>query len=97
MSLIAWKQVAQGRGMVSKEFATEERAACWLSLAQGAGTLAGRAATSALCYQVQELSKQGQLFGLRLSEVRLAPGTGADHQRQALQHLATYRSEPYVG
>ena len=96
MSLIAWKQVAQGRGMVSKEFATEERAACWLSLAQAPGHSLEEQ-LSALCYQVQELSKQGQLFGLRLSEVRLAPGTGADHQRQALQHLATYRSEPYVG
>ena len=96
MSLIAWKQVAQGRGMVSKEFASEERVACWLSLAQAPGhTLEEQ--LSALCYQVQELSKQGQSFGLRLHEVRLAPGSGLDHQRQALQSLACYRSEPYVG
>lgn len=96
MSLIAWKQVAQGRGMVSKEFASEERSACWLTLAQAPGhTLEEQ--LSALSYQVQELSKQGQHFGLRLNEVRLAPGTGADQQRQALQTLATYRSEPYEG
>lgn len=66
MSLIAWKQVAQGRGMVSKRFASEERSACWLSLAQAPGhTLEEQ--LSALCYQVQELTKQGQHFGLRLN------------------------------
>ncbi len=96
MSLIAWKQVAQGRGMVSKEFASEERSACWLSLAQAPGhTLEEQ--LSALCYQVQELTKQGQHFGLRLNEVRLAPGSGPDQLTQALHSLATYRSDPYVG
>lgn len=81
--------------MVSKEFASEERVACWLSLAQAPGhTLEEQ--LSALCYQVQELSRQGQSFGLRLHEV-LAPGSGLDHQRQALQSLACYRGEPLCG
>ena len=96
MSLIAWKQFAQGRGLLSKEFATEERPACWLSLSRAPGqTLEEQ--ISALCYQVLELGKQGQLYGLRLAEVRVPPGHGNAHQEQALHCLATFRTTPYTG
>ena len=96
MSLIAWKQFAQGRGLLSKEFATEERPACWLSLSHAVGSTLEEQ-IGALCYQTLELGRLGQHFGLRLAEVRVAPGEGSAHQQQALHALATFRATPYVG
>lgn len=86
---IAWKQVAKGQGLVSKQFAGNTPQVFWLST-----SLFKRddmeTALSKLCYQVLHLSKKNMHFGLALGDKRIAPGTGEKHTEQCLLALAQY-------
>lgn len=89
LSLIAWKQVAQGRGMVSKDFATPLPVQCWLELQKTTGIdLEER--LSKLCFQVQTLSQQGTQYGLLLGTHRIMPNSGDTHLQACLKALALY-------
>lgn len=89
---IAWKQLAKGRGLVSKHFTSEINQTTWLDLADYAihnhETL--ELAISQLTYQVIELSRQEQTFGLRLGNQAQPIGSGAAHQTACLTMLALY-------
>lgn len=93
---VAWKQLAKGRGMVSKQFASEDSQIGWLSLAHTSAS-AGLSRPEELenrlgklCYQVTELSRKNQTFGLDLGETKITPNSGADHRLSCLSALATY-------
>jgi Uncharacterized conserved protein (some members contain a von Willebrand factor type A (vWA) domain) len=89
LSQIAWKQVAQGRGWVSKEFSTPLPEQCWLELRKTPGyTLEEK--LSHLCYQLQLLERQGSRYGLLLGQQRIPPGAGEPHQTACLTALALY-------
>ncbi len=91
LNQIAWKQVARGRGLVSKEFMTPVPAECWLELQKTPGvTLEER--LSRLCYQVQQLAQQQVQYGLLLGPRRIAPGSGEAHQTACLTALALYEN-----
>ena len=91
LSQVAWKQVAQGRGLVSKEFMTPVPAQCWLELRKTTG-LDLEERLSKLCFQVQTLEQQQAQYGLLLGSQRIAPGFGAEHQTRCLTALALYES-----
>ena len=91
LSQIAWKQVAQGRGMVSKEFMTPLPAQCWLELHKTSGTTLEER-LSRLCYQVQTLEQQGVRYGLLLGQQSIPPGEGNMHQTACLTALALYEN-----
>lgn len=91
LSQIAWKQVAQGRGMVSKEFMTPLPAQCWLELHKTPGN-ALEERLSRLCYQVQTLEQQGVRYGLLLGQQSIPPGEGSMHQTACLTALALYEN-----
>lgn len=91
LNQIAWKQVARGRGLVSKEFMTPLPAQCWLELQKTPGnTLEER--LSRLCYQVQQLAQQQVHYGLLLGQQRISPGSGDTHQTACLTALALYEN-----
>lgn len=91
LSQIAWKQVAQGRGFVSKEFMTPIPQMCWLELHKTTGqTLEER--LSKLCYQLQTLEQQGAHYGLLLGSQSIAPNEGPHHQTRCLTALALYEN-----
>lgn len=86
---VAWKQVAQGRGMLTKQFEQIVGEAQWLDY----GTIEGHSTEqklSHLCYLVIEYSKLKQPFGLVLPNKKLAVGYGEHHRLKALTMLALY-------
>jgi len=86
---IAWKQVAQGRGWVSKEFTQPEMSRSWLNLSETKGeSLEQR--LGKLCYQVIELSRTGVAFGLDLGRLKYSPSLGKQHKLDCLKALALY-------
>ncbi|XOV77835.1 MAG: DUF58 domain-containing protein [Aestuariibacter sp.] len=89
---IAWKQVAKGRGMVSKQFSGESPDIHWISPAlfeqDKTETVLGK-----LCHLVLTLSSQQQYFGLTIGGMRIEPGTGEHHKEQCLYALATFELE----
>jgi len=87
---VAWKQVAQGRGMLTKQFSHGVSESQWLDFSQVEGQNPEQK-LSHLCYLVIELSKQNQLFGLKLPHDKLDIGQGESHRLAALNMLANYR------
>ncbi|TRY29328.1 DUF58 domain-containing protein [Aliiglaciecola sp. M165] len=86
---VAWKQVAKGQGMLSKQFSHETGASGWLMMPKVASENL-ELTLSQLCYQVMELSRKNQRFGLDLGNSKIAPDSGNDHQKNCLIALALY-------
>ncbi|WP_254304046.1 DUF58 domain-containing protein [Shewanella sp. VB17] len=90
---IAWKQLAQGRGMLSKEFQQPQGPPQWLTL-----TNLVRAdietRLSQLTSAVDSLSEQNQIFGLILGERIITPSEGEAHRIECLQALALVPNLP---
>jgi uncharacterized protein (DUF58 family) len=86
---VAWKQVAKGRGMVSKQFTGQQQQVTWLELDLNVEL---ELAISRLCFQVLELSRSNQVFGFVLGSYVLDPDSGESHRLHCLQALATYPS-----
>jgi len=98
---IAWKQLAKGRGMVSKQFSSIGNHIGWLKLSteyknQTSSLLSSELAAGLdkelgeLCYQVIELSRTQRTFGLDLGATCIAPKSGAGHRLACLQALAYF-------
>lgn len=86
---VAWKHLARGRGMISKQFASLTSESGWLKLQPHAADKL-EAHLSQLCYQVLELSKQDARFGLDLGVRKIPPDNGLMHQQRCLEALAIY-------
>lgn len=98
---VAWKQLAKGRGMVSKQFSSVGNHIGWLKLSaeyrnKKMSQLSTELQTaleqelSELCYQVIELSRTQRTFGLDLGVHSIAPNTGAGHRLACLRALAYF-------
>lgn len=86
---VAWKQLARGRGMVSKQFVASSQQTAWLKLKPcPAAELESN--LSRLCFQVLELSRGNQIFGLDLGHNCITPNSGAEHRAVCLQALALF-------
>ena len=86
---VAWKQLAKGRGMVSKTFVASSQQTAWLKLKACPATEL-ESKLSHLCFQVLELSRNNQTFGLDLGHNCITPNTGAEHKAACLQALALF-------
>lgn len=86
---IAWKALARSDDLLTKQFAGETGATCWLEWDQ----LPGRdieARLSILCRWVLEAHARGLRYGLRIPGRGIAPGNGDEHRRQCLRALALF-------
>ncbi len=86
---VAWKQLAKGQGMISKQFSTQQSNTGWLVLQKTSPEFIEKQ-LSHLCFQVMELSKNEQRFGLNLGTTQILPATGNEHQKACLEALAIY-------
>lgn len=86
---VAWKQVAKGRGMLSKEFSSQTQQKYWLVLNNASGETL-ETELSQLCYAVNQLSQNDNAFGLRLQQQQINPANGSEHQQACLTALALY-------
>ncbi|QXP45002.1 DUF58 domain-containing protein [Shewanella eurypsychrophilus] len=84
---VAWKQLAQGRGMLSKEFQQPQGQPIWLTLDNlTAKDIEER--ISKLTWSVDRLSERGQIFGLAIGQHKITPSQGEQHRVHCLQTLA---------
>jgi len=89
LHLLAWKTLAKGQGMYTKQFAGWLDQQLWLDLASAPGqSLEGR--LSYLCYWVLKLSDEQKCFGLQLGNILIEPDKGEAHRAAALKALALY-------
>lgn len=104
---VAWKQLAKGRGMVSKHFSSVANQIGWLVLSSEFknSSIIGlneqqqqklEIALSHLCYQVLELSRTDQIFGLDLGAQCIAPNAGSAHRIACLTALAVFAQSSTV-
>lgn len=86
---VAWKNVARGQGMHIKQFVDYVDSRVWLDwdMFYGFGV---EERLSRLCYCVLQLSRENQVFGLKLPGVEIAPGSGAVHRDKMLRALALH-------
>ncbi|WP_342807472.1 DUF58 domain-containing protein [Alteromonas sp. M12] len=90
---VAWKQVAKGQGMISKQFSNQSGATGWLMLASlNSHDLEHK--LSELSFQVIELTRNNSVFGLDLGNLKIAPSSGIEHQYACLKALALHT--PYL-
>ncbi|MGB1091344.1 MAG: DUF58 domain-containing protein [Oceanobacter sp.] len=85
---IAWKQVAQGRGMKTKEFDSDKGISCWLSWDAASGDMESR--LSILCGWVLTAHDEGWDYGLQLPGIRIKPDSTDTHRDACLRSLALY-------
>ena len=91
---VAWKQYAQGRGMLSKEFADPQGQPVWLQLAPALNAIQLEQALQQLCWQVDILARQQRIWGLKLAHQVITPSAGEPHRRSCLAALALYQPAP---
>ena len=89
MKIIAWKQVAQGRGMVSKELDHDEGALCWLDWSNLHGTDI-ETRLSRLTAWVLEAHQRHWRYGLRIPGAECLPDSSDGHRDNCLKKLALY-------
>lgn len=86
---VAWKAMAQGRGMLTKQFSGQTMPELWLDWDDLAG-MATEARLSRLCRWVLDAQNAGLSYGLRIPGSIIAPGNGEAHQRVCLERLALF-------
>jgi uncharacterized protein (DUF58 family) len=92
---VAWKQWAQGRGMLSKEFEQPQGEPIWLTLKPDAKRLETQ--LGQLSWQINRLTQLEQYFGLHLhmpmgEDIILTPTLGNQHRIACQKALALYPS-----
>jgi len=93
---IAWKQLARGKGLVTKEFDSDQGASCWLDW-EVLAPATTEVRLSRLTGWVLQAHQNGWRYGLRLPSLQLAPDNSDLHKEQCLQALALYGLPPRAG
>ena len=91
---VAWKIAARGRGMYTKEYASNVDDKIWLKWDMFPD-LGIEQIMSRLCYCVLQLDAVGLDYGLELPGVKIEPAKGSVHYNKIMETLALYGiSEP---
>jgi uncharacterized protein (DUF58 family) len=88
---VAWKAVARGQPIMTKQFSGPAAGELWLDWDALPTDMHIEARLSRLTRWVLEATRNGQTFGVRLPGVTIAPSVGAAHQEQCLTALALFR------
>ncbi len=91
--LIAWKALARGEDLLTKEFQATASAELWLDWID-ARAPDPEARLSVLAHWVIETERLGQSYGLRLPGVTIPPGRGDVHRARCLEALALHGEVP---
>lgn len=93
---IAWKQFAQGRGLLTKKYIGSRDKKIWLSLEEWPD-LSTEQKLSGICYWAQQFEHQNIDYGLLLPNTTLAPNSGPRHLEQIMIALAKAPSRSVGG
>lgn len=86
---VSWKHLAKGLGMLTKEYYSEQGDDCWLNIVDIQQSNIEQK-LEVLVYWILEFEKSGQMFGLDLGVLKIAPSCGKDHIQQCLTQVACY-------
>lgn len=89
---IAWKAVARGQGLLTKQFVAEAGAITWFDWNDTPVSLGDEGRLSRLARWVIDADAAGAAFGLRLPGQVLAPASGEAQRDAALEALALHGS-----
>jgi uncharacterized protein (DUF58 family) len=89
---VAWKAVARGQALLTKQFTGLEAGELWLSWWDLPGELRLEARLSRLTRWVVDAARAGLSFGLELPGARIAPDIGPAHEERCLSVLALFRA-----
>jgi uncharacterized protein (DUF58 family) len=92
LNRVAWKQQAQGRGMLTKHYGEAVASSQWLDWDTFPG-LGREARLSRLCHWLLAVSEGDQPYGLRLPDGEIPPALGPRHRDQLLARLALFEVE----
>ena len=86
---VAWKYLAKGKGLLSKEYDNQQLSMQWLDWfsLQGMGV---EERLSHLTGWVLQAEQEGRAYGIRLPEIEIKPNLGDLHRDLCLKHLALY-------
>lgn len=86
---VAWKAVARGQEMMTKQFSGLGRASTWLDWYQLDGMMP-EARLSLICRWILDAEQQGTEYGLRLPALEIPPNHGPAHKIHCLNALADF-------
>ncbi len=86
---IAWKYLAKGKGLLSKEYDNQQLSMQWLDWFSLMGK-ADEEKLSLLTGWVLQAEQEGRAYGLKLPSITIAPSFGDTHRDQCLMQLAVY-------
>jgi uncharacterized protein (DUF58 family) len=87
--MVAWKALARGQGLLTKEFSATASSELWLDWDDArAPDVEGRLAI--LAHWVLQADGFGQAYGLRLPSLRIASDRGDAHRARCLEALALF-------
>jgi len=86
---IAWKALARGDDLLTKEFQATASAQLWIDWLDAAAP-DPEARLSILAHWVLETDRLGQAYGLRLPGVTITSGRGDAHRTRCLEALALH-------
>lgn len=86
---IAWKYLAKGKGLLTKEYDNQQLSMQWLDWHSLQG-MAEENRLSHLTGWILQAEQQGRAYGLRLVGQTIAPSQGDGHRKQCLAALALY-------
>jgi uncharacterized protein (DUF58 family) len=87
---VAWKTLAKGQPLQTREYVAYADRAVWLDWEQTRGRGSDEERLSLLCRWVLDLHAQRAEFGLALPGVRIEPASGDAHRERALTALALH-------
>lgn len=87
---IAWKALAKGHDVLTKQFSEQSGEELWLDW-DSVPELDTEQRLSQLCLWVLNLHQQGRRYGLRIPGVEIKPDIGEQQRKTCLEALALYR------
>lgn len=86
---VAWKYLAKGKGLLSKEYDNQQLSMQWLDW-YSLQSMSVESRLSHLCGWVLQAEQEGRAYGLRLPNIKIKPGYGDKHRTECLTQLAIY-------
>jgi uncharacterized protein (DUF58 family) len=90
---VAWKYLAKGKGLLTKEYDNQQLSMQWLDWfsLQGMGV---EERLSHLTGWVLQAEQEGRAYGIKLPQLDIKPNVGDVHRDLCLKHLALYGLDP---
>lgn len=89
---IAWKYLAKGKGLLTKEYDNQQLSLQWLDWFSLPG-MGVEERLSHLTGWVLQAEKEGRAYGIKLPQLEIKPQLGDVHRDYCLKQLALYRYE----